>query len=151
MSYHCPNCLLGCVFKLSLHGIKSSLAVCLPASLTDLPSTILSLHLTLFPHSLTSDPLSCSPLLLPQLSSLSWTRRPLLGTNRRYRFLFSALGSFVVVCLSSSAPVALRGFHRLRFAGLGSRNEFIRLLKCHRNLKHLAECCTSKFGFESPQ
>ncbi|KAG7242992.1 hypothetical protein INR49_017233 [Caranx melampygus] len=42
----------------------------LPASLTDLPSTILSLHLTLFPHYLTSDPLSCSPLLLPQLSSL---------------------------------------------------------------------------------
>lgn len=41
---------------------------------------------------------SCTPVLLPQLSSLSWTRRPLLGTKRRYRFQNSALARFAVWC-----------------------------------------------------
>lgn len=92
------------------------MSVCLPVLwLTDLlPSCLCTwpCSCTLWPCTLHLWPLLCSPtLLLPQLSSLSWTRRPLPGTNRRYRFLSSVLS---VVCAALSPH--LGGFYSLRFA-----------------------------------
>lgn len=114
---------------------KSSLPVCLSACLPYWPSFY---HPVSAPCSCTLWPctlhLSCLPILLPQLSSLSWTRRPHLGTNRRYRFLSSAL--VLLVCV----PLFFRGFYRVRFVciySLGSRNVFVFLLKCWGDLKHL--------------
>lgn len=48
-------------------------------------------------HSSPLTPYLSLPILLPQLGCLSWTRRPPLGTNRRYRFLSSP-------CMSSMSP-----------------------------------------------